>query len=769
MYSRRNSVLALEPALPDGPHLPPGQAPTPLVGRETDIRELGVRLTDPHIRLVTVTGPVGVGKSRLAAAVFDDVLSEFPDGGRFLSSPTDPQADPDALAQGVVHGVRDRRFLLALDHCEQIMDTLRQVLPGLLAACPRLTVLVAADEPLGVYGENLYRLGPLAVPESADDPARLREVPAVRLFLERARAARPDFALTGDNAAAVAALCARTDGLPLAIELAAARMKLTSPQRLLAELEEDLGALSGGPGDCASRHHCMRAAIESRLARLAEEDAAFLHRLACFHGPFGLDSAVDLGGAPPARARRILERLVDRNLLQAQECPDGEIGFQMLGLIRRRLLEAIPPRERDRLMREHAEHFAGVVKAAQDGLSGAEQARWLDMLAQVHPDLMAALRLLTSTGENAEAVALTLALRRHWLINGRLRDGVHWLSEGLATGALPRHLGTGAQRLLGELLLWSGEHHDAHRRLTQARAAYREMRDDSGAAACERLLGLLACHRGELAEAGRLLEGAVRALRDAGTARGHALALRDLAECRRAQGRPEQARELAERALHVFLRQDDTRNVALTRCLLAHIADDRGEGEEAERLYRQSLTRLCELGDLPACAAGLERYVLLLTARHGRMTESWRRAVRALAAADRLRAVVGCPSPQPAALDGTLAQARSRLGEEAFEEAWRAGRSAEPGDVVAETLAPLRGRRPARVRPADTPLTERELEVAELVARGLTNREIARRLGIAEWTVVNHLRKIMRKLDCCSRVQVASWMTRLLGEADPAA
>ncbi|MEO5874924.1 MAG: LuxR C-terminal-related transcriptional regulator, partial [Streptosporangiaceae bacterium] len=228
--------------------------------------------------------------------------------------------------------------------------------------------------------------------------------------------------------------------------------------------------------------------------------------------------------------------------------------------------------------------------------------------------------------------------------------------------------------------------------------------------------------------------------------------------------------KLGEGALQEFIRQQDARNVALTRYVLADIALGSGELDDAEQLCRRAVLLLDDLGDLPSVAIGIESLSVLMTARHGKMTESWNRAVRGLAAADAIRIRTGCQAPVPVrlVLDGLIEEAKARLGATAFEEAWTQGLVPPVKVALAQALAPVSPPQHERMsgRNADSPLTPREQEVAELVAAGLTNREVARRLGIAEWTVVNHLRKIMRKLECSSRVQVASWLTKHQGGAE---
>ncbi|GAA3971035.1 tetratricopeptide repeat protein [Thermobifida alba] len=734
--------------------------------------------------MVTITGAAGAGKSRLASALYTDVSGEFEDGGCFLV--LDGARSREELLQTLIGALRTgdadtadtpleclaeylgkRHFLLVLDGCDELLESLPTVLVSLVAACPRLTVLVTVCEPLGIYGEDLFRLAPLAVPdpEGDSDLAELEKVASVRLFIQRTRAVRPGFALTTENRHAVAQLCVRTDGLPLAIELAAARMKLSSPQALLESLDRDLDVLSVAGSNTLSRHSCMRSAITWHLLRLHPADQEFLGRVAAFHAGFDLPAARGVGGVGEAETQRRLEQLIDKNLLHVGECPDGDITFQMAGLTRQYVLEWL--RETGRyteVLRGHADYMLSMSESVRDELTGPEQAHHLSRLDQWHTDLEKALRFLNDNGDEAGAVRLVCALRSYWQAVGRSRTGARFLEKALDTAELPTEVRIEGAATLGELKTVMGEYDEAHRHLVHALRGYRQAGDTAAEASCRKGLGTLAYHRGDLDQAARLLEESATALRKAGDTVAHAAALRDLAECHLAGGDPAAARAPAETALRESTRRGDRRAVALANRVLADVEFAVGNQDRAERLHRTSLEELHSLGDRGSCATGLERFAVLLARRYGRVTKSWRRTARGLGAARALRAATGCAAPRPlaAVIEEVREQARIRLGDDAFDEEWRAGRSAGVHAVLAEMTAPLDLSITERQRRygADVPLTQREIEVAELVARGMTNREIARRLGIAEWTAVNHLRKVMRKLDCSSRVHVASWVTR---------
>ncbi|ALG09332.1 hypothetical protein AOZ06_22635 [Kibdelosporangium phytohabitans] len=393
-------------------------APVPLVGREAELAALSARLLGQDVRLITVTGQVGVGKSRLVAALFERLRDQFADGGAHLDLAT---ADLDGL-----DGLGDRHFLLAVDGCEDRTRELAPKLAALVTACPRLSVLVASPSRLGVYGEAVVRLAPLRLPDASADMPAFASVPSVRLFVQRTQAVRPDFRLTETNRAAVAELCTRTDGLPLAIELLAAGMELSSPQRLIADMDRDLGCLTGTGSATLSRHHSMTAAIEWSLARLDDGERALLARLAVFTGHFDLAAATAVSRAP-----QLLAGLVDKNLLSTTECQDGDLIFRMSGPTRRYLVQRDEHRA---AQRAHAEYFLGM----------ADEDHSPELIDAWYPDIEAAVTYLRDSGDAAGMTKLTAGNARrpveHPLTN-REFEVAKLVACGMTNREVARNLG----------------------------------------------------------------------------------------------------------------------------------------------------------------------------------------------------------------------------------------------------------------------------------------------------------------------------------------
>lgn len=749
-----------------------------LVGRESELIEIRNRIGDPEVSILTITGPVGVGKSRLASVVFHEISDDFRHGGCFaditdvsdekqlvreLSARLGLDGDgsgPDRL----VDHLRELQFLLVLDGCDRPRALLTPVVAHLVRECPGLSVIVTGPERLGVYGEVRFGLQPLAVPSPEDrtDVAAVRRLPSVELFLRCTQLVRPNFVLTDENLEAVTELCIRTDGLPMAIEFAAARMKLLSPHRLLQQLERGLGSLSGTEFDTLSRHRGMGDAIERFLGGLTERELSFLTRLAMFRQEFDFAAADGVSPVSTAETRELLETLVDKSVLTTTECPDGDLLIIMLGLTRQYLLERVAGgADLVEAQAAHARYYLSATEKAEAGLLGPGHGKWLQQIDHWLPDITGVLHHLMVAGDTRTAARIASALRLYWQAGTRIREGIGWL-EACASGVPDPAVAAKTQRALGELLLCRGELESAGKWLTRARKGYEQLADGTGAAACTRRLALAAFGRGDLTEADRRLEECV-AVSWVDAAGEYAEALRNLAECRRASGDLPGARQAVDEALDVFRRAKDVRNLALTNYVQADIIFDLGDQSAAIELYQAALLQMAELNHLVGCAIGLERFAILLTRSRGRSTDTWRRAAHAFGAASRIRAVTGwaAPAATRVMVESLTEHARVRLGDDEAERLAAEGAASKPEAAVARVLTPLDCTKfAAEWQASDNPLTQRESEVAELVADGLTNREIARRLGIAEWTAVNHLRKIMRKLDCSSRVQVASWVTR---------
>ncbi len=436
-------------------HNLPAQS-TRLIGREHLTSIVRAQVLREDVRLLTFTGPPGIGKTRLALEVAADVVDRFEHGAIFidLTPISDPALVGSSLAQAM--GIKDeasdghilsrlktslgeKRLLVLLDNFEQVLNAASQV-ADLLANCPGLKILVTSRERLHLSWEHEFPVPPLELPDPKrlPDPESLAAVPAVALFVERARAARPDFVLNRQNARAVAEICARLDGLPLAIELAAARVKVLPPVAMLVRMERGLTFLSGGGIDRTRRHQALRAAIEWSYALLAPQEQALFRRLAVFVGGFTLEAAeavADPNRDPAIDVLQGVASLTDKSLLR-QEDADDEARFRMLATIREYGLGALAEAgEADETARLHTDYFLALAEQAEPWARTAEQEIWLRRLERDLDNLRAAMQSLAGRGEHQGVLRLAGALGWFWDSQGMYSEGRRWLDEALRKNA----------------------------------------------------------------------------------------------------------------------------------------------------------------------------------------------------------------------------------------------------------------------------------------------------------------------------------------------
>jgi predicted ATPase/DNA-binding CsgD family transcriptional regulator len=770
---------------------------TPLIGRESELDRLGKWLSKPSVRILTITGPVGVGKSRLAAAALEQVADTFTAGTKIIEldvvcpeigglnygkCETVPLEEIEAALIDVLPPpppstgsppAAEGRSLLILDGCEQILPQLREALPPLLAARPGATVLVTGPTPLETYGEAVLRLAPLPIPESGggEEWTDSRSLPSVRLFLQRVQAIRPIFEFTPENHEAVLQLCQRTDGLPLAIELAAARMKFCSALEVLDGLDQDLATLSGERGETLSRHTDMYEAITWALRQITPGERALLERLAVFHSKVDLPAAQAISGTGADETEKHLARLVNVNLLDTVEESDGQIVFRLLGLTRQFLVEGMRAGGRlEEARRAHAAHFARWALFLCDPATRWNRPRRSHGVYRRQADLLAAMEfLLEEDPQAASGLAVALGLYGH---QGMARVS-SVLRDALKEGALPERRALEARSALGRLSVLLGRYEEADELLAAARRGHQDRGDVVSMAVDTRWAGVLALQRSSPREAEALLREADAHLSRAGAEDERSGVLRDLAEALLTRGEHLAARKTAESSFYMAERVGHKVGAAVAEAVFssAMLCGDRPEDEqEAEECLESSIRCLAGWNCLPALIPALERMAVLRawTARGQR--EPLRQSVLIASAMAARRAETGYASLAPLAgeVERSLDRARSVLGERAFMECWSTGQGLDVRTVVAEALTPLHTTEgPASdagpARPAGitgTPLTARELQVAELVAQGDTNHRIANRLGISKWTAINHLRNVMRKLEVSSRAEVAGWFEK---------
>jgi predicted ATPase/DNA-binding CsgD family transcriptional regulator len=754
-----------------------------LVGREREIAKARDLLAET--RLLTLTGPGGSGKTRLALAVAAGMLEDFDDGTWLVELA--PLSDPDLVPQAVasVLGVREapgdplpevlvdrlrtKSLLLVLDNCEHMVDACASLVRALLRSCPNLRILATSRETLGVPGETIFAVPPLSLPDPRRLPApeSLPEYEAARLFVERARAVKTNFSLDEDNTMNIARICYRLDGMPLAIELAAARVRVLSPGQISTRLEESSGLLSGGGRTTLARHATLRATMDWSYDLLSEEERVLFRRLSVFAGGFTLEATEAVGsgeGAEQVEVLELLASLVDKSLLLVAE-RDGETRYRLLETVRQYGLEKLQETgDADHVYRRHAEHYLALAEEAAS--EPREQGTWLEKLGIEHGNLRAALRWALdreeSEGERAWMglrLATALARVRFWAAYGE-GEGLGWLERGIAgSGAAPAAVRAKALSEAGYLAIWRGDYRRSVALLEESKALFEELEDKPGVAASLFHLGSMALHGGDHESARPLLREA-EALRwelEDRQAIGSLLYL--LAFAALDEGDHARAVALAEEGLALDREVGDLRGIAMCLTILGVAALEQGDPEHAATAYEEEMRVQRRLKDKTGIAYGLRGLSGVAA-----MRRQPARAARTWGAAEALSEATGLPlSPFDRShpdYEGLLAVARSRLDAAAWETALAEGRAMTPAQAVEYALEPPSEPEVFAVSSAHPAgLSAREVEVLRLVAQGMTNAQIAKELFISPRTVNAHLGSVYHKIGTSTRAEAARFAT----------
>ncbi|HEY0443538.1 MAG TPA: tetratricopeptide repeat protein [Candidatus Limnocylindrales bacterium] len=628
---------------------------TSFVGREAELAEAGALLS--KARLLTLTGPGGTGKTRLSLELAARAADGFRDGVYFvpLEPITEASLVPGTIAQAVglvdrggqdpvarlIDHLGARRILLVLDNLEQVSGPAR-VVGELLAGAAGLTVLATSRAALHVHGEVEYPVPPLGVPDrrGAADPDGIARYESVALFVERATAARPAFRLTSENASAVAEICNRLDGLPLAIELAAARIKLLSPQAILSRLENRLSLLSGGAADLPARQQTLRGAIAWSYDLLDEADRALFATLSVFVGGATLDAIEAV--CRPGLDRDVLDgvaSLVDKSLLRQIDAPDGEPRFAMLETIRDYATEQLDAEGRGDAVRErHAAWFLELAESSAGRLLTADNRETLDRLELEHDNLRAALAWATTPERASTGLRIGASLWRFWQMRGYLTEGLTRLQAVLA---FPECMDFEDERLgaldaAGGLAYWQGDHVTSRVYYAEALETRRRRGDAGGIAESLYNLSFQYTFTGEYDEARALAEEALALFESVGDAMGVARARWALANLAYTTGRYRDARDLAGQALVTFEAVGDSFMTTWASFTLGIATMLDGEMDEARRLFGGTLARFTESADVSG-------YTLVLDslAVHALRSGNRERAARIAGAVARLERITG--------------------------------------------------------------------------------------------------------------------------------
>jgi non-specific serine/threonine protein kinase len=754
---------------------------TSFVGRRRELSEARRLLSTS--RLVTLTGPGGVGKTRLALEAAASVQREFRDGVVLveLEQVADAALVPSTVAvalglresagrsplEMLVDYLRERRILLVLDNSEHVIDAIATLVDHLLQACPQLRILATSRERLDVPGEVFLPVPTLSLPdvEGPAQPADLLEYGAVALFHDRARTVLPDWELSETNRADVTEICRRLDGLPLAIELAAARLRAMSERDMLARLADHLHLLSAPPRTRApGRQRTLRSCIEWSHGLCSTEEQLLWARVSVFSGGFELDLAEEVAsgeGLPAARVLDALTSLVDKSVVVGERV-GGVVRFRMLETIREFGREQLAATgELDGVRRGHRDAYLRLVERADADWVSPRQVDWFARLDREHPNFQAALDFsLTEPGETEGAMRILAALYHfYWWGRGWAREGRLWLTRALEEAGPPTVVRARALLTDSSLAFADGDYATGRARLEEA-DAIEAVRTDPGTAAFWAFTeGSAHLFAGELTEANAALEQGLaldlpdRDLKfrlDILLSYGSALAL--LGDVERATWCHEEFLRITEPAGECF-----HRSYALWT--LGLFVLQQGDQHRAAELLQQSIALRRGIRDLTGLGWSEET---LAWTEGGRGDHE--RAATLLGVADLLWEIMGRPLETYQHLyplhEGCERAAREALGDVRFDDCFDSGRALGVDGGIAYALRESAS--PVRTAPgtedSEELLTERESEIADLIAEGLTNREIAARLMISVRTAEAHAQHILTKLGFRSRVQVASWV-----------
>ena len=756
-------------------HNLPAQA-TPLIGRQPQLEAARTRLLRADTRLVTLTGAGGCGKTRLGLQIALDVISQFPDGVFLVSLA--PVSDPNLVAAAiaqvlglresgggasirqVVSGyLRERRMLLLIDNFEQVIAAASDI-GELLALCPHIKVLVTSRAPLQIYGEWEVAVPPLATPEPRAElpPDEVAQYDAVRLFVERARAVDAHFALTRENTPAIVEICHHLDGLPLAVELAAARLRVLSPQEILERLTDRFALLVDGPRDRPARHQTLRNAIAWSYELLNEHQREQFRSLSVFRGGWALEAAEAVCG-PDADVLNGLGWLVKWNLVRHTPVQGRRSRYTMLETILEYARGQLAANDEEHAVRaQHAAFFLDLAEQAEPELRGRNQSAWLDRLEVEIDNLRTALEWLTSRGDAEGALRLCAALAWFWGIRGYWTEGRIWLQRALqGTGGGPLDRTRVRMRALqgaGWLAHVQNDGNTARGLLEECLSIARQIEDQRAVAWTLHLLGRVTYFEGDFGGATALAQDAfelARALEDEWVI-GWCLHL--LARAAHMRGDYATARMLYTESLSVRQQYGDRDGSAMVFLLMGMLSFHDQKYVEAREFFARGLLMAHELHYGWVEANALATYASVAAA-----TGQSERAARLGAAAERWASVLAVTlvPDYRIELDRALGRARADLGEVAYATAWSIGSMMSTDQAVAYALDSSE----VQDKSMHGPLSSREQEVALLVARGMTNRQLADVLVISTRTADHHVAHILAKLGLATRAQIAGWVERM--------
>jgi predicted ATPase/transcriptional regulator with XRE-family HTH domain len=675
---------------------------TSLIGRDKDIAAVHDYLTNPGIRLVTLIGAPGIGKTRLSIASASKSRADFPDGVFFIAlvSLDHLSLILTAIAQAlwfveksdlpaekrIREGIGNKRMLLVLDDCEHLIEDIAPLASSLLSACPRLKILTTSREALRIPGEWLYSVPALDMPKeySIVDIETISEFPALLLFAERARAARSDFTLNAESIQAVASICAQLDGMPLAIELAAARVKTLSLEQIAARLDDRFALLTSGSRIAPSRQQTLRAALDWSYELLTETERELFRQLSVFVGGFTMDALESVAQLDSNRSvLHVLSRLVDKSLVTVEQ--RDTVRYQLLETIRQYAGEKLQESGNARWSHDrHLAFFLMYTEKAEPHILSAEQRVWANRLEIEHDNLRAALRWSLESDQAKAGLQMAGALAWFWQNNGHLREGSRWLEKMLTSNHGVRGTEQAkALRASSKISRDMGDYNRAKALADSSIKLYREIGDNQGVGLALIELGATLHYEGNREKAIELLQESLYLLQSTREMWGIAYAQVLLGDAWFRLGDIERAATQWEACLRLTRELGDYSLMAWSNGGLADVARLRREYNRAIEMFKESLKLYRELGNKSEPPFTLEALGLVAAAL-GKLQH----AARLWGAAASWREAINEPLPLTYQRDyaASVTQARTQLGEEVYAFAWSEGYAMSPEQAIALAL-----------------------------------------------------------------------------------
>lgn len=691
--------------------------PTSFVGREREVGATTALLLQPETRILTLTGPGGVGKTRLAIETAGRATSAFPDGVAFID--LSPISDPDQVVgaissalelastgdddplEALAAALADASRLLVLDNMEHLIEA-GTALSVLVERNARLKLLITSRQHLQLHREREYVVRPLGLP-TADERGSVEALlqnPAVQLFVSRAESAQPAFTLSDESAGAIAAIVTRLDGLPLAIELAAARMRLLAPQELLQRLNRSLPILTGGPRDVPDRQQTLRGAIDWSFKLLQPEERRLFAWLSVFCGGFTLDAVeylvVQMEAASPESALDMLASLLDKSLIQrldtrasdpaAAEVAGGGSRYRMLETIREYGLERLGAMdERDAVRDHHAAWYTDLATQSDAGLNSPEQAAWLMRLQQEHDNFRAALDWAIEMGQAETALTTSGSLLRYWVSVGQFREARKWYELALALDP-ESESGARAKALLGieVICYFQGDYAAAKRYGEEGLRIFQALNDEDGIAKAYGNLGLVADAEEDYDRANDLYTRALAIFRKLGDLTHTHFMLGNLGLIAHFQGDQDRAAGILEESLALSRQVGNQNSVSINLSNLGLVAFARSDFDRAADLQTEALKIRVQIGNLASLARSYDNFALIAVERN-----DYERASRLFGMAEGLRSETGTAlQPNDAEFNRHyIERTQAALGQERFIELWGDGAAMSADEAVAYALS----------------------------------------------------------------------------------